>query len=46
MCTICAEEIRPDVVSSRERHNRSRYGLKRSFSPGFEQQSYGIGKHR
>lgn len=45
-CTICAEDLRPDIVASRERRNLARYGPRRAFSPGFERQSYDSGKHR
>jgi hypothetical protein len=43
-CTICAEDLRPDIVESRERHNRHRYGTKLNHSPGFDGHDYDFGK--
>lgn len=45
-CTVCAEDLRPDIVASRERHNLSKFGGRRGFSSGFERQRYDVGKHR
>lgn len=44
-CTICAEDLRPDVVEGRERQNRRKYGNKLHHSPGFDGHSYDFGKH-
>lgn len=44
-CTICAEQLRPDIVASRERYNRSKYGTRLTHSPGFDGHELDIGKH-
>jgi NAD-dependent SIR2 family protein deacetylase len=44
-CTICAEQLRPDIVESRERHNRSKYGTRHRSSPGFDGHDLDFGKH-
>ena len=43
-CTICAEDIAPEIVASRERHNRRKYGNRLSHSPGFDGHSFDFGK--
>lgn len=45
MCVICAEDLKPEVVDSRERFNRKRYGHRLSHSPGFDGHTYDFGKH-
>jgi len=44
MCVICADEIRPEVVDSRERYYQKRYGTQLKHSPGFEGASFDHGK--
>jgi hypothetical protein len=44
-CTIGAEDIAPEIVASRERNNRRKYGTRLSHSPGFDGHSYDFGKH-
>lgn len=44
-CTICAEDINPDIVSSRERFNYSRYERRTPrYRP--DKQELDFGKHR
>lgn len=45
-CTVCAEDINPQLVMRRERSNLRKYGAKREHSPGFDLQSWDFGKHR
>jgi hypothetical protein len=45
-CTVCAEDIAPHIVASRERHNVRKFGPRSAHSPGFEKSSYDFGKHR
>ena len=45
MCVICADQARPEIVDSRERFNRKRYGTRLRHSPGFDGHSYDFGKH-
>jgi hypothetical protein len=42
-CTVCAEDIWPDVVESRERHNLRQFG-RRPFA--MDRQNHDYGKHR
>lgn len=44
-CTICAESLRQDIVDSRERFNRGKYGTRHRSSPGFDDHTYDFGKH-
>ena len=43
-CTICAEDLRPDIVDSRERSNFRKFGNGRRRS-GYDGHEYDFGKH-
>lgn len=39
-CTICADEIDPKIVSSRENHNIRRFGARKGHSPGYDRSEF------
>jgi hypothetical protein len=45
-CTICADDIAPEIVTSRERHNLRTFGPKRHHSSGFEVSVHEYARHR